>query len=82
MSNDDFASALTKSKKLPPPPDPPEASRRSALPKSQRKHIGGYFAPEVARRLRMLASEEETTVQELLTEGLRLMFKKRGLSVL
>ena len=30
----------------------------------------------------MLASEEETTVQELLTEALRLMFNKRGLSVL
>ena len=30
----------------------------------------------------MLASEEETTVQELLTEALRLMFEKRGLSVL
>ena len=82
MSNDDFASALTKSEKLSPPPDPPEASRHPTLPKSKRKHVGGYFAPEVARRLRMLASEEETTVQELLTEGLRLMFKKRGLSVL
>ena len=30
----------------------------------------------------MLASEEETTVQELLTEGLREMFAKRGITIL
>ena len=80
MTNTDFASALSKNKS--PSPDPPEASRLPPSPKSKRKHIGGYFDPEVARRLRMLASEEETTVQELLTEALRLMFEKRGLSVL
>ena len=80
MTNHDFASALQK--KQSPSPDPPKASRRNPLPKSQRKHVGGYFAPEVARRLRMLASEEDTTTQELLTEGLRLMFAKRGISIL
>ena len=80
MTNNSFASAL--SKKTSPPLDPAAAARRPASPKSQRKHIGGYFDPEVARRLRMLASEEETTVQELLTEALRLMFAKRGLRVL
>ena len=82
MSNNDFAAALARSKKLSPPQDPPQASRRSPLPKSQREHVGGYFAPEVARRLRMLASEEDTTTQELLSEGLRLMFEKRGISIL
>ena len=80
MSPSDFASALSKKKS--PPPDPAVAARPAASPKAKRKHVGGYFEPEVARRLRMLASEEETTVQELLTEGLRLMFEKRGLSVL
>ena len=80
MTNNAFASAL--SKKTSPTPDPPAAARPAASSTVKRKHIGGYFDPEVARRLRMLASEEETTVQELLTEGLRLMFKKRGLSVL
>ena len=29
----------------------------------------------------MLASEEETTVQELLTEALRLLFTNRGLTL-
>ena len=80
MSNNPFASALNK--KTSPAPVPPAAARSAASPKSKRKHVGGYFDPEVARRLRMLASEEGTTVQELLTEALRLMFEKRGLSVL
>ncbi|MDE0373983.1 MAG: hypothetical protein OXI73_15770 [Rhodospirillales bacterium] len=80
MTNNAFASAL--SKKTSPAPDPPAAARPTSAGKVKRRHIGGYFDPEVARRLRMLASEEETTVQELLTEALRLMFNKRGLSVL
>ena len=80
MTPSDFASAL--SKKRSPSPDPPAASRPAPSPKAKRKHIGGYFEPEVARRLRMLASEEETTVQELLTEALRLMFSKRGITIL
>ena len=80
MNPSDFASALSKNQS--PSPDPPAAARHPVSPKANRKHVGGYFEPEVARRLRMLASEEDTTVQELLTEALRLMFKKRGLSVL
>ena len=81
MTNNAFAAALSK-RNSPPPSDPHAASRPAASPKSKRSHIGGYFEPEVARRVRMLASEEETTVQELLTEALRLMFEKRGLNVL
>ena len=80
MNPSDFASALSKNQS--PSPDPPLAARSAASPKAKRKHVGGYFEPEVARRLRMLASEEETTVQALLNEALRLMFEKRGLSVL
>ncbi len=80
MTDNPFASALNR--KISPAPDPAAAARPSAAGKVKRRHIGGYFDPEVARRLRMLASEEETTVQELLTEGLRLIFEKRGLSVL
>ena len=80
MNNKDFASALAHKSSA--APDPPAAATRTALPKNKRKHIGGYFPPEVARRLRILASEEETTVQELLTEGLREMFAKRGISIL
>ena len=81
MTKTGFAAAF-KSSSPPPPSDPHPSASTPAPRKTKRKHIGGYFDPEVSRRLRMLASEEETTVQELLTEALRLLFAKRGLSVL
>ena len=81
MTNNQFAKAL-QSHSPAPAASPPSPSPSPKMKNVKRKHIGGYFDPEVAKRLRMLASEEETTVQELLTEALRLMFEKRGLSVL
>ena len=81
MTKTGFAAAF-KSSSPPPPSDPQPPVTPPPQRKTKRKHIGGYFDPEVGKRLRMLASEEETTVQELLTEALRLLFEKRGLSVL
>ncbi len=78
MTNNQFASALKSraaAPELPPPARSPSPSKSSG----KRKHVGGYFAPPVAKQLRLLASEEETTVQELLTEALTLLFAKRGL---
>ena len=77
MTNNKFAAAL---KSCAPAPQPPPA--RSPSPTQagvKRKHVGGYFSPAVAKQLRLLASEEETTVQELLTEALALLFAKRSL---
>ena len=77
MTNNPFAKALQSHMPAPqasPPTPSPSPKKKSA----KRKHIGGYFDPEVARSLRMLASEEETTVQELLSEALTLLFRKRG----
>ena len=42
------------------------------------KLIGGHFAPEVSTQLRILAAEEETTVQSLLAEALDDLFVKKG----
>ena len=42
------------------------------------RHIGGYFDPAVARQIKSLAAEEDTTVQELVAEALDLLFKSRG----
>ncbi len=44
--------------------------------------IGGHFPPEVARQLRMLAAEEDTTVQSLLEEAIDLLFVKKGKSAI
>ena len=80
MRNNQFAAALKSrapAPELPPPSHSPSASK----PGVKRKHVGGYFSPAVAKQLRLLASEEETTVQELLAEALSLLFAKRGLQL-
>jgi hypothetical protein len=40
--------------------------------------IGGHFRPEVARQLRMLAAEEDTTIQALLEEAIDLLLAKKA----
>ena len=42
------------------------------------KFIAGHFNPTVARQLRMLAVEEDTTIQALLAEALDLLFVKKN----
>jgi hypothetical protein len=41
-------------------------------------NVTGYFPPAVKKLLRMIAAEEETTIQELLAEALNDLFAKRG----
>ncbi|MFN9503385.1 MAG: ribbon-helix-helix domain-containing protein [Rubrivivax sp.] len=40
--------------------------------------VGGFFAPEVQTALKVLAAEERTTLQALLTEAINTVFAKRG----
>lgn len=42
------------------------------------KLIGGHFAPEVSMQLRMIAAEENTTIQNLLAEALDDLFVKKN----
>ncbi len=78
MTSNQFAAAL-KSRAPAPEPPAPDLSPSPAKGSAKRKHVGGYFSPAVAKQLRLLASEEETTLQELLREALTLLFAKRGL---
>lgn len=43
-----------------------------------RKLIAGHFDPKVAKQLKFLAVEGDTTVQALLEEALNLLFVKKG----
>lgn len=57
------------------------ASNRSTVTPARAgtKMIGGHFPPEVSTRLRLLAVEEDTTVQALLEEAINdLLTKKAG----
>jgi hypothetical protein len=56
----------------------PGARAGSAGSRSGRVLVGGHFAYEVQRALRILAAEEGTTVQALLAEGINTVFAKRG----
>lgn len=62
----------------------PEPARETRKAKSQRpsrkgtKLVAGHFDPKVARQLRIIAAEEDTTVQALLEEALDLLFVKKG----
>ena len=42
--------------------------------------IGGHFPSEVVKQLRILAAEEETTIQNLLGEAIDDLFVKKGKS--
>lgn len=42
------------------------------------KLIGGHFSPDLARQLRMLAAEEDTTIQALLEEAIQLLLTKKA----
>ncbi len=59
-------------------PDVGVARAGSAGSRSGRVLVGGHFASEVQRALRILAAEEGTTIQALLAEGINTVFAKRG----
>ena len=78
MSNQ-FADALKSSS--PKRPQPLRAARSTGNGRGGLKHVGGYFPPAVSKRLRQLATDEDTTVQELLAESLELLFQNRARTV-
>lgn len=75
MSNK-FADALKSAPRNPPEPVP--AFRNTGNGRGGLKHVGGYFPPAVSKRLRQMAFDEDSTVQDLLAEALELLFRTRG----
>jgi len=59
----------------------PSAPPRYVAPSRQGKRgVTAFFAPEVTKQLRLLAAEEERTVQSLMEEALNEIFRKYGKS--
>ena len=59
----------------------PIAKAKRARPdRNDTAMIGGHFPKNVKQQLRMIAAEEDTTSQALLTEALNLLFVKKGKS--
>ncbi len=67
-----------------PEPTPKKPAKEKATAKRVRPDreatvmIGGHFPKSVKQQLRMIAAEEDTTSQALLTEALNLLFIKKG----
>lgn len=40
--------------------------------------VGGHFPPEIGRQLRIIAAEDDTTVQALLEEAIELLLAKKA----
>lgn len=79
MSNK-FSAALKPVRVEPPAAMPvEEAAKAGSTAPSRRgaKHIGGYFDPIVAKQLRVIAAEEDGSVQGLLAEALDMLFQSR-----
>ena len=52
--------------------------RPAAVSRQGRKHVGAYVDPAVARRLRVLAAAEDSSVQLLIEEAIDALFQSRG----
>lgn len=56
----------------------PESHKQRCPSRQGQKMIAGYFDPTVHRQLKMMCIEEDTTIQELLTNALNALFDQRG----
>ena len=83
-----FAAALKPAAAAPEPREEPRGSSDAAVaerptlkhPRPSRagtKMIGGYFDPAVSKQLRLIAVQEDSTVQDLVAEALDLLFQSR-----
>lgn len=77
-----LAQALKQTTEQTPPSvavrQPVSTARPRAKSRNGRTLIGGFFAPEVHKALKMIAAEDETTLQALLAEGINAVFARRG----
>ena len=53
-------------------------SRPTAATRQGKKHVGAYVDPTIARQLRIIAAAEDSSVQQLVEEGINLVLRARG----
>ncbi len=56
----------------------PTTKKFQRASRENRRFVGGHFDPAVGKQLRLIAVEDDTTVQALLEEALDLLFVKKG----
>ena len=82
-----FAAALKPAANTPQPAEEASGTEAAVAESPTLKHprpsragtkmIGGYFDPTVSKQLRLIAVQEDTTVQDLVAEALDLLFQSR-----
>ncbi len=77
MTKTNIQDALARAAKAPAEPATKPA-RAAATARATTKLIGGHFPPAVAQQLRLIAVEEDATIQSLLAEALDDLFTKKG----
>jgi hypothetical protein len=60
------------------PEDDDQSAKFHRPVREGKRFVGAHFHPEVARQLKVLAAEDNTTIQELLEEAVDLLFVKNG----
>ena len=60
--------------------DPTPKQTDTKVPPSRRgkRHISGYFQPEVLKQVKIICAEEEKTVNQVLAEALNALFINKG----
>ena len=72
------AGAHPISEHAPAPPPEPRETQHYRPSRQGKRLIAGHFDPAVAKQLKMIAVEEDKSVQALLEEALDLLFVKKG----
>ena len=75
------ASARSIRKRPAPPPiaaPAPAPAARTTPARAGKRLVAGHFDPKVAKALRLIAAEEDTTIQALLEEAIDLLLVKKG----
>jgi hypothetical protein len=60
------------------PEDDAQSTKFHRPVREGKRFVGAHFHPEVARQLKVLAAEDNTTIQDLLEEAVDLLFVKNG----
>ena len=72
----------TEMKKTPTSAETPVAAKEvnNKVPPSRRgkRHISGYFEPEVLRHVKIICAEEDKTVNQVLADALNALFENLG----
>jgi hypothetical protein len=61
-----------------PQPEQSEPTYRTAQTRANTRQVSGHFKPEVAQTLRLIAVEQDRDIQEILAEGLNMVFARYG----